>query len=176
MFRAWGLSSPSAILPSPCITHMPDSITVLIWFPPGIQLQPTASEWWGWVSSACPSCPVLPRSMFFSIAAATNWVSQVAQNLPDNSGDLDLIPGSGRSPGEGHSNPLQYSCLENPMDRGAWWPIVHRVTKGWTWLKRLSTHATFSRKELKLRCGVKWEQAEVNANYSVWEIYVTTKN
>ena len=44
-------------------------------------------------------------------------------------GDTDLIPGSGRSPREGNSNPLQYSCLENPMDRGTWWAMVHRVTK-----------------------------------------------
>ena len=43
--------------------------------------------------------------------------------------DAGLLPGSGRSPGEGHDNPLQYSCLENPMDRGAWWATVHRVTK-----------------------------------------------
>ena len=43
-----------------------------------------------------------------------------------------LIPGSGRSPGEGNGNPLQYSCLRNPMDRGAWWAIVHGVTKGRT--------------------------------------------
>ena len=44
----------------------------------------------------------------------------------------------GRSPGGGHGNPLQYSCLGNPMDRGAWWPTVHRVAKSWTLLKRLS--------------------------------------
>ena len=43
--------------------------------------------------------------------------------------DVDLIPGSGRSPGGGSGNPLQYSCLENPMDRGAWWATVHGVTK-----------------------------------------------
>ena len=43
--------------------------------------------------------------------------------------DVDLIPGLGRSPKGGHSNPLQYSCLENPMDRGAWHATVHRVTK-----------------------------------------------
>jgi len=42
------------------------------------------------------------------------------------------IPGSGRSSGEGNGNPLQYSCLENPMDRGAWWATVHGVTKSWT--------------------------------------------
>ena len=46
--------------------------------------------------------------------------------------DMDLIPGSRRSPGGGHGNPFQYSCLENPMDRGAWWATVHRVTKGQT--------------------------------------------
>ena len=46
-----------------------------------------------------------------------------------NVGDLGSIPGLGRSPGEGNGNPLQYSCLENPMDRGAWWATVHGVTK-----------------------------------------------
>ena len=50
------------------------------------------------------------------------------------------IPGLGRSPGEGNDNPLQYSCLENPMDRGAWEGTVHGVAKSWTRLKRLSTH------------------------------------
>ena len=49
-----------------------------------------------------------------------------------NAGDSDLIPGSGRSPGGGHGNPFQYSCLENPMDRQAWWATVYGVTKSWT--------------------------------------------
>ena len=49
-----------------------------------------------------------------------------------NGGDLGLIPGSGRSPGEENGNPLQYSCLENPMDRGAWQAIVHGVTESRT--------------------------------------------
>ena len=49
-----------------------------------------------------------------------------------NAWDLGLIPGLGRSPGEGHGNPLQYSCLENSMDRGAWQATVHRVAKSWT--------------------------------------------
>ena len=53
-------------------------------------------------------------------------------------GDLSSIPGSGRSPRGGHGNPLQYSCLENPMARGAWWAMVHRVTKSRTRLKQLS--------------------------------------
>ena len=47
-------------------------------------------------------------------------------------GDVGLNPGSGRSPGEGHDSPLQYSCLEDPADRGTWWAAVHGVTKNWT--------------------------------------------
>ena len=53
----------------------------------------------------------------------------MVKNLSANAGDLGLIPGSGRSPGEGNGKPLQYSCLENPMDKGAWWTTVHGVTK-----------------------------------------------
>ena len=49
-----------------------------------------------------------------------------------NVGDPGLTPGSGRSPGEGNGNPLQYPCLENPMDRGAWWATVHWVAKSQT--------------------------------------------
>ena len=54
--------------------------------------------------------------------------------------NVGLIPGSGRSPGGGSGNPLQYPYLENPMDRGAWWAMVHRVTKSQTKLKQLSMH------------------------------------
>ena len=63
------------------------------------------------------------------------WASQVVlvlKNLPASAGDIrdvGLIPGSGRSPGGGNGNPLQYSCLENPMDREAWQATVHRVAK-----------------------------------------------
>ena len=53
--------------------------------------------------------------------------------------DAGSIPGSARSPGVGHDNPFQYSCLENLMDRGVWWTTVHGVTKGPTQLKQLST-------------------------------------
>ena len=62
----------------------------------------------------------------------------VVKNLPANAGDIrdaDLIPGLGRSPGGEHGNPLQYSCLENPMDKGVWWATVHRVAQSWTQLK-----------------------------------------
>ena len=65
----------------------------------------------------------------------------VVKNPPANAGDIDLIFDLGRSPGGGHGSPLQYSCPENPMDRGAWQATVHGVTEGWTWLKRLSVHA-----------------------------------
>ena len=56
----------------------------------------------------------------------------VVKNLPakaEDIKDVGLIPGLERSPGGGHGSPLQYSCLENPMDRGAWWAMVHRVTQ-----------------------------------------------
>ena len=53
---------------------------------------------------------------------------------------MGSIPGLGRSPGGGHGNPLQYSCLEKPMDRGAWWATVCGVAKSWTRLKGLSMH------------------------------------
>ena len=68
----------------------------------------------------------------------------MVKNPPANARDArdsDLIPESGRSPGGGHGNSLQYSCLENPMDRGAWRAIVHRVAKSQTRLNQLNTHA-----------------------------------
>ena len=57
---------------------------------------------------------------------------QVVENPPANAGDAGSIPGPGRSPGGGHRDPLQYSSLENPTDRGAWQAIVHRVAKSGT--------------------------------------------
>ena len=65
-------------------------------------------------------------------------VALVVKNQPvsaGDTGDVGSIPGSRRSPGEGNSNPLQCSCLENPMNRGAWQATVHRVTKSWTCLE-----------------------------------------
>ena len=55
--------------------------------------------------------------------------SSVGKESACNAGDLSSIPGLGRSPGEGNGNPLQYSCLENPMDRGAWWATFHGVSR-----------------------------------------------
>ena len=68
----------------------------------------------------------------------------MVKNPPANAGnirDAGLIPGSGRFPGEGHGNPIQHSCLENPTDRGAWQATVQGLQKSQTQLKRLSTHA-----------------------------------
>ena len=62
----------------------------------------------------------------------------MVKNLPVNTRDEGSISGSGKSPGGGNDNPLQYSCLGNPMDRRAWWATLHRVAKNQT---RLSTHA-----------------------------------
>ena len=76
---------------------------------------------YGWIKQICPK-----------------WASQVLlvmKNPSANTGDIrdtSFIPGSRRSPGEVHGNPLQNSCLENPMDRGAWWATVHGVTKSRT--------------------------------------------
>ena len=69
--------------------------------------------------------------------------NNVAQNPPTQAGDTGSVLGSGRSSEEGNGNPLYYSCLENSMDRGAWWATIHVVVKSWTWL---STHT--------LRCSL----------------------
>ena len=72
--------------------------------------------------------------MFFSIMVYHRILncfpcSSVGKESACSAGDLSLIPGLGRSPGEGNGNPLQYLCLENLMDRGAWWAAVHGVAK-----------------------------------------------
>ena len=70
---------------------------------------------------------IVHRHPFFPNGSVTNKSACIV-------GDRGSIPGLGRSPGEGHGNPLQYSCLENSTDRGAWWAIIHRVVKSQTWL------------------------------------------
>ena len=87
-----------------------------------------------------PSTPWLPWKIFGKIDQA----ALVVKNLAANAGDIrdsGSIPGSGRSPWNGNSNLLHYSCLENPMDREAWQAMVHRVLKSQTQLKRHSMHA-----------------------------------
>ena len=88
-----------------------------------------------------------------------------------NAGDLGLISGLGRSPGGGHGNPPQYSCPENPIDRGAWLATVHRVTKSWTWLKGLSTHvhSTQHRGDAGAPCRAAWVVCVTWSGDSRWE-------
>ena len=65
----------------------------------------------------------------------SSQVALVVKNPPTNAGDIrdtGSVPGFRRSPGEGHGNPLQHSCLENSMDTGIWWATVHRILKYWT--------------------------------------------
>ena len=105
-----------ALLEKETATHS----SVLAWRIPGMGLHRVGHDW-------------------SDLAAA------LVKNLPASAGDASdssLIPGLGRFPGGGHSDPLQYSCLENPMSREAWQTTVHRVAESWTQLKGLSMHAS----------------------------------
>ena len=104
---------------------------ITLWF----CLCPCHGNWFGLELS-------LPALQFISITAH-HCLSYLFNARPGGSegkasacdaGDPGSIPGSGRSPGEGNGNPLQYSCLENPMDKGAWWATIHRVAKSRTLL------------------------------------------
>ena len=82
-------------------------------------------------------------------------VAIVVKNLPTDAGDTRdaySIPGSGRSSGGGHGNPLQYSCLENPMEREAWRATVHRLAKNWTRLSGLARQARKHKGQLHTAC------------------------
>ena len=69
----------------------------------------------------------------FLLRGLPQWFrGKISAHNAKDAGNLGSIPGSGRSPGGGHGNPLQYSCLENSMNRGGWWSTVHEVTKSQT--------------------------------------------
>ena len=109
---------------------------------PLVKNLPAVQEWASEVTQSCPTlcdpvdCSPLGSSVHGILQARiVEWVAIFPCS----------IPGLGRSPGEGNGNPLQYSCLENPMDRGAWWATVHGVAKSWTWLSDF----TFSKMQLK---------------------------
>ena len=95
----------------------------------------------------CIFTRILFSPCLFVSLSSYNRASQAAlvvKNLPAHAGDIrdvGSVPGLGRSPGGGHGNPLQYSCLENPMDRGAWQATIHRVAMSQTQPKQLSGHA-----------------------------------
>ena len=71
----------------------------------------------------------MESNLFFLVIHVGLPSGSVVKNLPVNAGDVGSVPGLGRFPGEGNGTPLQYSCLENPMDRGAWWAPVYGITK-----------------------------------------------
>ena len=94
----------------------------------------------------CSRCVLSHLRVYIYICRASQAVL-VVKNLSASAGDAGdpaPIPELGRSPGEGNSNPLQDSCLENPMDRGAWWTIVHGVAKTRARLKGLSTEYIYT--------------------------------
>ena len=85
--------------------------------------------WLKWLSSSSSSIPLYMYTHTHTYTHTGFLGGSVVKNLPANAGYLGSIPGSGRSLGGGNGNPFQYSCLENPMDRGAWRATVHGVTK-----------------------------------------------
>ena len=89
------------------------------------------------------------------------WCSEGKESV-SNAGDSSSVPGLGRSPGEGNGNLLQYSCLENPMDRGAWQATVHGVAKSWTQLS--NQHFHFHRTQNSDRDRVKWQNRWLKVN------------
>ena len=111
--------------------------------------------------------------MLVPVSSEAFQVALVVKNPPTHAGDgrdLGSIPGLGRSPGGGHGNPLQYSCLENPMDRGAWRATIHGVTQSWTRLKRLSMHLALFLQRLASAmhpidssCGSRWGPVQPHA-------------
>ena len=103
--------------------------------------------WWAAIYGVAQSQTQLKwlSSSSSNLVYRASQMSLMVKNLPANAGDIrdvGSIPGLGRSPGRGHGNPLQYSCLENPMDRGAWQATVLGVAKSQTWLKQLCMHTS----------------------------------
>ena len=90
----------------------------------------------------------------------------VVKNLPANTGDAGSIPGLGRSPGEGNDDPLHYSCLWNPMDRGAWLATVHRSHK------RLRHDLLTKQQEVDLQCHVSFRCTAKSFNYMYMYMYI----
>ena len=105
------------------------------------KIHPTPLPWYPYICSLCLCLYFCFANKITYNIFLPSWLSgkESTCNAGDT-GDLVLIPESGRSPGKGHGNPLQCSCLENPMDRGAM-ATVHRVTKSQTRVKSLSTHS-----------------------------------
>ena len=89
-------------------------------------------------------------------------------------GDRSLILESGRSSGGGQNNSLQYSCLENPMDRGAWQATVHRITKSWTQLKSLLMNVKEESEKVSLKLNIHKTKIMASSPITSWQIDVET--
>ena len=114
-----------------------------------VSLEQHRSELHGWSYTW-----VLKNSKYYSTTCSMGFPGGSAgKESTCNAGDLGSIPGSGRFPGEGNGNPLQYSCLENPMDGGAWWAPVHGVTKS-RWTRMSNFTFTCSMVDWISSCGI----------------------
>ena len=117
--------------------------------------RPGFNPWVGkipWTRERLPT-PIFWLGEFHRLCRLPWWLSsKESTHNAGVTGETGLILGSGRTPGEGHSNPPQFSCLENRMDTGAWWATVHGVTRSRTQLKRLSRHAPSVQVCLLLSC------------------------
>ena len=105
--------------------------------------------------TSCLKCPMLPLQLHLllpSLPPAFLWLLEFTKFFP-TSRDRGSIPGSGRSPGVGHGNPPQYSCLENPMDRGAWWATVHGDSKESEMTERCMAGAASHLKVFSFACN-----------------------
>ena len=104
-----------------------------IWFL-AIWLQHPSHIWDFSVLKWCPSKWLVKGRLLVSLGFPDDSVVNNPPAITGDTGDVGLIPGSGRSPGVGNGNLFHYSCLENSMDRGAWWSTVHGVAESRTWL------------------------------------------
>ena len=100
----------------------------------------------------------------------------VVKSMPANAGDFrdaGSIPGSGRSPGGGHGNPFQYSCLENPMDRGTWWATVHEVAGSQTLLRHFHFRYPFDeKKQSQKHCNRISKNSHIQQKTEIWFTYI----
>ena len=128
----------------PWTSSKPFCVKVLVMYCPPLivevgQWTVAREPWWGCEKSHKKEERILQARFLWQ--AGSSHVALAVKNLPSNAGDLrDMgsVPGWRRSPGGGHGNSPQYCCLEDLMDRGAWWATVHRVAKSWTRLERFS--------------------------------------